>query len=73
MFDNLRDDAQGFRDEAEAKFQPASGTLSGPISARPRRFLGLTALQRFIIAVLLMTSVCVLGAALMFVTGKMAL
>ena len=57
MFDNLRDEANSF-DSEEAKFQSASNTISGPISARSSRFLGMTSTQRFVIAVLLMAAVC---------------
>ena len=69
MFDNLRDDVNAY-DSEETKFQPASGTISGPINSRARRFLGMTSIQRFVIALLLMFSVCTLGAMCLLVTGK---
>lgn len=69
MFDNLRDDAasapfyeediQNFKSEAE---MPAAG--------RSSRFLGMTPFQRFVIAFLLLLAVCVIGALLLLVTGK---
>jgi len=74
MFDNLRDDAAAtpFYEE-ETKFQPAGGTSSSSSGSRSRRILGMTAAQRFVIAVMLMITVCVLGAMLLLVTGKVAL
>jgi hypothetical protein len=73
MFDNLRDDVNSFQDPEEAKYQPASNTLSGSLSTRPRRFLGMTSVQRFVIAVMLLASVCVLGMMCLLITGKVAL
>lgn len=71
MFDNLRDDSSStFSEENEAKYQPAAG-YTGRSSSK--RFLGMTSMQRFVIAVLLMMTVCVLGAMTLFVLGKMAL
>ena len=72
MFDNLRDDSSStFSEENEAKYQPAAGYTTGRSSSK--RFLGMTSMQRFVIAVLLMMTVCVLGAMALFVLGKMAL
>jgi len=50
------------------KIQSASSTLSGPITGHPRRFLGMTSIQRFVIAFLFMATVCVLGVMLLFIT-----
>jgi len=72
MFDNLRDEANSF-DNQEAKFQPASGTISGPIARRSGRFLGMTSIQRFVIVVLLMAAVCVLGTMCLLITGKIGI
>ena len=73
MFDNLREDAAAspFYEE-EAKFQPAAGTSSSS-GSRSKRFLGMTAAQRFVIVFMLMITVCVLGAMVLLVTGKVAL
>lgn len=70
MFDNLRDEAasapfyeediQNFKSEAEL---PEAGRSSS-------RFLGMTPFQRFVIAFLLLLAVCVIGALLLLVTGK---
>jgi hypothetical protein len=71
MFDNLREDAEAkpFYEE-EAKFQPAAGTSSS--SRRSKKFLGMTAIQRFVIVFMLMITVCVLGAMVLLVTNKVA-
>jgi hypothetical protein len=73
MFDNLRDDAAAspFYEE-EAKFQPAAGTSSGG-GTHSKRFLGMTAAQRFVIVFMLMITVCILGAMVLLVTGKVAI
>ena len=74
MFDNLRDDAStGSLFEDEAKFQPAAGTTADPVVRRSGKFLGMTPVQRFFIAVLLMFAVCVLGTMCLLVTGKIGL
>jgi len=72
MFDNLREDAAKPVYEEEAKFQPAAGTEASSIFAAPgsRRILGMTGVQRFVIAVLFFLAVCIIGAMALFVTGK---
>lgn len=69
MFDDLRNEAAAkpFLDEEEAQYQPAAASYS---SGKPGRFLGMTSLQRFILAFLLMLAVCVIGALALFVTGR---
>lgn len=70
MFDNLRDEAASSQFyEEEAKFQPAAGTASSP-KRRSKRILGMTAMQRFVIAVMVMLSVCIIGAMALLATGK---
>lgn len=72
MFDNLRDESSNtFGEDVEAKYQPAAGYTSGRSSSK--RFLGMTSMQRFVITVLLMLTVCVFGAMTLFFLGKMAL
>ncbi len=73
MFDNLRDEANASEDKSGAKLRPASSTISGPLSRRPSRLLGMTSIQRFVIVVLLMAAVCVLGLMCLFVTGKIGI
>lgn len=73
MFDNLRDEAAStsFYEEDEAKFQPASGTQAGrPFARRSSRFLGMTSIQRFVLAVMLLLAVCVIGTLFLLVTNK---
>ena len=69
MFDDLRNDAasQTFYEDEEAQYQPASSSYG---SSKPGRFLGMTSFQRFVIAFLLMMTVCIIGALALFVTGK---
>jgi hypothetical protein len=72
MLDNLRDDATSkpfYEDEAQ--FRPAAGAAA-PRGISPR-LLGMTAQQRFLIAVLLMLAICSLGAMCLLVTGKIGL
>ena len=72
MFDNLREDANSspyFEDKA--KFQPAAGTTPDLATGKPRKFLGMTPVQRFILAVMLSIVVCNLGLMVLLLTGKM--
>jgi len=75
MFDNLREDAASSpMYEEQAKFQSAAGTTSAAGQrARPSRFLGMTAVQRFVIAFMLMIAVCVIGVMALLVLGKIAI
>lgn len=69
MFDDLREEASRPFYEEEAKFEPAlSATQDEPVSSS--RFLGMTPIQRFVIAVMLMSAVCVIGAMALLVLGK---
>jgi hypothetical protein len=73
MFDNLREEASSSLYEDRAKFIPAAGTTSDPAMRKANRFLGMTPIQRFIIALLLMIAVCSLGAMCLLVTGRVGL
>ena len=79
MFDGLRNDASdtsGF-DEQPVEFFP-DDKKPAPVAPPPVRrrksdqFLGMTAPQRFLIAVMLMIVVCTLGGMCMVITGKFA-
>jgi hypothetical protein len=71
MFDNLRDDSSNtFSEDIEAKYQPAAGYTGRSGS---KRFLGMTSMQRFVIAVLLMLTVCIFGAMALLLMGRIAL
>ena len=71
MIDNLRDDASAkpFYEE-EAQFKPAEITTS---TAKNGRFLGMTPIQRFIVAVMLMFAVCSLGSMCLLITERIGL
>ncbi len=74
MFDNLREDAasNSFYEE-EAKFEPPAGQSSDDEPAIPSRFLGMTSAQRFVISVMLMFTVCIIGAMFLLVMGKIGI
>ena len=72
MLDNLREDANSSFPEDHAKFQQAAGTVD-PTEHKAGHFLGMTSMQRFIIAVMLMVAVCTLGMMCLLVTGKFGL
>ena len=74
MFDNLRDSAESSfyeEDQNDLYNEPVAKAAVG----RPSngRFLGMTAQQRFLIAVMLFFTVCIMGTLAMFVLGKMSL
>ncbi|HEY9153440.1 MAG TPA: hypothetical protein VIN60_11180 [Anaerolineales bacterium] len=74
MFDNLREDANSAPFyEDEAQFQPAEETNPAPSFQISDKFLGMSPVQRFIIAVMLMMMVCLVGAMFLVVTGKFGL
>jgi hypothetical protein len=86
MFDNLRDlsndplyedeqnDLYKEQEPAELAAEPA---IAAPAPARRRKksskFLGMTAQQRFLIAVMFMFATCLIGTLAMFVMGKMSI
>ena len=80
MFDNLRDDSSFYEDEPndsyqEPEAQAQASTMPAAAPSKPRkrgkRYLGLTAQQRFLLSVMLLITVCVMGMLAMLVTGKM--
>lgn len=81
MFDNLRESADSsFYEEEPNDLYKESAPTPGrkPVSTPQRRrsntrFLGMTAQQRFILALMLMLTVCIMGTLAMFVTGRMSL
>lgn len=84
MFDNLRDISEDplYEDEqnelytdTELADEPA---VSRPAKNKRRRkknrnLLGMTAQQRFLVAVMFMFATCLIGILAMFVTGKMSI
>lgn len=77
MFDGLRSDSSNSSFDEPVEFFPEE-TPPAPAPQPVQRkklgkFLGLTAQQRFILAVMLMFAICTLGAMCMFVFGKFVL
>ena len=84
MFDNLRDPGDSFiyeeeqndlyKEPAPAK-QPAARSSAAPRrkQSRSKKFLGLTAQQRFFLSVMLLITVCIMGTLAMFVMGIMSI
>lgn len=81
MFDNLRDDASDsfYDDEETPDFLNGDFDSSPDVDSIPSqtkkssKLLGMTDIQRFIIAVMLMIAVCTLGAMCLLITGKISL
>jgi len=71
MFDDLRDDATSIYEDDQSQFQPSAGAqASAPRGSGGSRFLGMTSIQRFVLAVMLMMAVCVIGALCLLVMGR---
>jgi hypothetical protein len=73
MFDNLRNDAESsFYEEDNL---PPDEDLFVPAPKRKTngKLLGMTPVQRFIIAVMLMVAVCTLGSMCLLLTGKIGI
>lgn len=65
MLDDLRNSAEASYSEEDI--------LEYENKNKEKRFLGMTAAQRFILSILLLILVVVLGSLLLMVTGKMVL
>ena len=77
MLDDLREDAgelDFFDDEEEAKdeYGYEYKKTSAP-APREKLLFGMTAVQRFVIAVMLMMTVCILGTFALLITNKIYL
>lgn len=78
MFDNLRESADSsfYEEESNDLYkEPALNRAAVPAPRRRRsnaNFLGMTAQQRFILALMLLLTVCIMGTLAMFVTGSMS-
>ncbi len=73
MFDNLHDETAptSYYEEDEVQFESATETEAEiPSTRRSSRFLGMTSIQRFVIAVMLLLAVCVIGALCLLVANK---
>jgi hypothetical protein len=74
MFDNLRDSAESSFYEEDQNDLYQEPVAKADVKRRSNaRFLGMTAQQRFLIAVMLLFTVCIMGTLAMFVLGKMSL
>jgi len=77
MFDGLRNDASdtsGF-DDQPVEFYPddkpsAPKKRSKKSSSQSQKIFGLTAVQRFILSLMLLISVCLLGAGILIATQR---
>jgi len=81
MFDNLRDlaDEPLYEEEQNDLYQEPE-LAAEPVVAAPKRrkkknrkFLGMTAQQRLLVAVMFMFATCLIGTLAMFAMGKMSL
>jgi magnesium-transporting ATPase (P-type) len=73
MFDNLRDDAASSFYE-EDTVPPEEVEVVVPKKRKPQsKILGMTPVQRFVIAVMLMIAVCTLGTMCLLLTNKIGL
>jgi hypothetical protein len=82
MFDNLRDSADSsfYEEEPNDLYKEPVPSSQKAASAAPRkrrsnnvRFLGMTAQQRFLVALMLMFTVCIMGTLALLILGKMSL
>lgn len=82
MFDNLRDSADSsfYEEEPNDLYKEPAPSSKKTASAAPRkrrgnnvRFLGMTAQQRFLVALMLMFTVCIMGTLALLILGKMSL
>ena len=60
------------REQANANYEE-DATLPAPTPPAPARFLGMTPFQTFFVALLLLLITCLLSAACLLVTGRIAL
>lgn len=76
MFDNLRDSASSspfYEDDIDPQSEKqAPAASASPIRPANTRFLGMTAMQRFILSLMLLFTVCVLGTLALFILGRMS-
>lgn len=74
MFDDLRNESRSSEftdDELDSLLEPKKDKERKPLTLGSRgKVFGLTALQRFILSLLLVLSTCLLGSMLLLVTGK---
>jgi hypothetical protein len=72
MFDDFRDQVEETDFEAEEP-EPALAGYMNMAPEKPQYFLGMTPVQRFIISVELLFMVCISGALILIVLGRIQL
>lgn len=72
MLDGLREDASTSQFEEPKEF-PFESPPASRRRRRPGRFLGMSAMQRFVISVFIMIITCMLGAMCLLLTGRFVL
>jgi hypothetical protein len=74
MFDNLRDDAAAsFYEDDTVPPDEEVVAVAAPKRKSSGKILGMTPIQRFIIAVMLLVATCSLGMMCLLLTGKIGL
>ncbi|HAV76527.1 MAG TPA: hypothetical protein DCX53_04145 [Anaerolineae bacterium] len=82
MFDNLRDfsdnplyeeDQNDLYKDPEPVSKPSVAAPARKTRKRSGKFLGMTAQQRFLLAVMFMFAVCLIGTLAMLALGKMSI
>lgn len=73
MLDNLRDDASSSFYEEDPVPPEEDLIVPAPRRRTGGKFLGMTPVQRFIIAIMLMIVVCVLGTMCLLLTNRIGL
>lgn len=73
MFDNLRDDAESSFYEEDTLPPDEELLATAPKRSSNGKLLGMTPVQRFIIAVMLMVAVCTLGSMCLLLSGRIGL
>jgi len=73
MFDDLRNDSQAAFEAEQTKVSaPVISTKRPAAKKKSKKILGMTAMQRFVLATLLFLVTCLIGVALLVLTGKVA-
>jgi len=71
MFDNLRENSF-YEDELNTPAREETPKATASVKRSSRRLLGMNAMQRLIISLMLFFTVCVLGTLAMFILGRMS-
>lgn len=73
MLDDLRNSSSFLDDEEPQNQEPETNRVRPVYQRRKDTFLGMTAQQRFIVALMLFLMVCVLGAVALVISGSVIL